>query len=64
MRGVDVSAFDFSFAGETDRVLVSTLYKTNKEALGFWVTPASCGNINILLKYPALCLFPPHKMRE
>lgn len=61
LRGVDVSGFDFSFAGETDGVLVSALYKTNNEALVSWV--ASYGNINITFKYPVLCLFLPPNNR-
>lgn len=38
LRGADLSGFDFSFAVGTDRVLVSALYKTNKEAFVSWVT--------------------------
>lgn len=56
-----VSGFDFSFAGEADR-LFSALHKANKETPASWA--ASTCNINITFKYPALCLKPFPKMPQ
>jgi len=57
LEGVVEFGFSFSFADETDWVLVSALYITHEEALVSWGERYSI--IDITLKYPALFLFPP-----